>query len=82
MLIIMIYMINFSPFCSPNIDMMLTGIKQTNKILKKKLAELKKTHGHLSLPRLHRIIMQRKMRTKVEQIRVVSLKVFIAVPKF
>ena len=82
MLIIMIYTIIFSPFCSLNIDMMVTGIKQTNKILKKKLAELKKTHGHLSLPRLHRIIMERKMSAKVEQIRVVSLKVSIGVPKF
>ena len=50
--------------------MMLTGIKQTIRILE----ELKKTNGHLSLPRLHRIIMQRKKRAKVEQIRVVSLK--------
>ena len=47
-----------------------------------KLADLRKTHGHLSLPRLRRIIMQRKKRVEVEQIRVVSLKVFIAVPKF
>ena len=41
---------------------------------KKKLAELKKTHGHLSLPRLHHITMQRKKGVKVEHIRVVSLK--------
>ena len=78
----MIYTIIFSSFGSPNTDMMVTGIKQTNKILKKKLAELKKTHSHLSLPRLHCIIMQQKMSTKVEQIRVVSLKVSIGVPKF
>ena len=36
------------------------------------MAELK-THGHLSLQRLHHIIMQRKKRAKVEQIRVVGL---------
>ena len=75
-------MIIFSSFGSPNIDMMVTGIKQTNKILKKKLAELTKTHCHLSLSRLHCIIMQQKMSAKVEQIRVVSLKVSIGVPKF
>ena len=48
----------------------------------KKLADLRKTHGHLSLPGLRRIIMQQMKRTKVEQIRVESLKVSIAVPKF
>ena len=63
--------------------MTVTGIKQINKIKKKKkkkLAELKKTHDHLSLQRLHRITMQEKKRVKVEHIRVVSLKVSIAVP--
>ena len=50
--------------------------------IKKKLAGLKKTHGHLSLPRLYRIIMQQKVSAKVEKIRVVSLKVSIGVPKF
>ena len=44
---------------------------------KKKLAELKKTHSHLSLPRLHRVIMQRKKIAKVEHIGVVSLKISI-----
>ena len=42
-----------------------------------KLAYLRKTNGHLSLPRLRRIIMRQQKRTKVEQIRVVSFKVFI-----
>ena len=44
---------------------------------KHKLADLRKTHGHLSLPRLRRIIMRQQKRTRVEQIRVVSFKVFI-----
>ena len=50
MLIIMIYTINFSPFCSPNRhDMMVTGIKQANKILKKKTG---RTEEDLWLPEL------------------------------
>ena len=49
--------------------------------IEKQLADLKKAHGHLSLPRLCCIIMQQKKRTKVKQFRVVSLKVIIVVPK-
>ena len=49
--------------------------------IEKQLADLKKAHGHLSLPRLCCIIMQQKKRTRVKQFRVVSLKVIIAVPK-
>ena len=46
--------------------------------LQQKLADLRRrTHGHLSLPRLRRIIMRQQKRTRVEPIRVVSFKVFI-----
>ena len=46
--------------------------KLTDEDFANQLADLKKTHGHLSLPRLRRIIMRRQKKTKVKQFRVVS----------
>ena len=51
--------------------------KLTDEDFANQLADLKKTHGHLSLPRLRRIIMRQQKKTKVKPFRVVSFKFFI-----
>ena len=55
--------------------------KLTDEDFANQLCDLKKTHGHLSLPRLRRIIMRRQKRTKVKPFRVVSFKFFITALK-